>query len=214
MKISLLLNKQVAGEEGAEYVRQWARKVGYGQHIKFDYKGCEKVVKNDLANVSIGKAVAIGKIRLSSEGTSKNILPIFHFIVLEENGSYYGVCLELRTEGYGKEIKNCAEDIKDRAFEFVQGVFRQAKNSMEAYESIYAYEEIDEWGVEWWNAYRRLQLFIASKGERFDLYTILQNEITGLKKRIDDLESAQKVISIEKGRNVFQAEVFDLEEIA
>lgn len=166
-----------------------------------------------LLDIPIGNAAAIGKIRLSPNSKIDHVMPVLHFIVLKEEGRYFGVCLELRAEGYGNTIESCAEDIKNGSFELIKSTFKYAENPIDAYMSIYMHEELDECMAKWWNAYRKIQLFFASKGKEFDTHSKLEDEIQRLKEKVAKLEAAQKLAANRESVDL-QPEVFDLKAVA
>lgn len=168
----------------------------------------------DLSKVSIGNAAAIGKIRLLPSNTTPHHLPMLHCIVLKDaQGCYSAVCIQLRLTGYGNTIQSSMEHLKESILDFVKGTFDKAPAVEDAYGSLYSLMEIDPWAEEWWNAYRKLQMKLALQGIKTDFYEKLEEEINSLKKKIIDLESAQKIYSFKKEQKLI-AEIIDLHEVA
>jgi hypothetical protein len=172
-------------------------------------------MNNDLSRVSIGKAVAIGKIRLLPSDELKRHMPMLHFIVLKDSQGMFSVtCIQLRVDGHGKTINDSLDNLKENILDFVKGTFKNAPTAEDAYGSFYSLMEIDSWAAEWWNAYRKLQMKLSLQGIKTDFYEELEDEINALKKRIADFESAQKkYMAFKKGQEL-SAEIIDLREVA
>lgn len=169
----------------------------------------------DLSQVSIGNAVAIGKIRLlPSEGFTHH-MPMLHFIVLiDPQGIYSATCIQLRVDGYGNTINDSLDELKSNILSFVKGTFKNAPTVDDAYGSFFSLMEIDQWAAEWWNAYRKLQMKLSLRGVKTDFYEELEDEINSLKKRIADFESAQKKYMAFKKETEISAEIIDLKAVA
>lgn len=169
----------------------------------------------DLSDVSIGNAIAIGKIRLLPSDELKRHMPMLHFIVLQdEQGKCSATCIQFRVDGYGNTIDASLKDLKQNVLDFVKGTFKNAPTLEDAYGSFYSLMEIDTWSTEWWNAYRKLQMKLSLRGIKTDFYEELEDEINSLKKRIADLESAQKKYIVFKKEQELSAEIVDLREVA
>jgi hypothetical protein len=171
----------------------------------------------DLSHVSIGNAVAIGKIRLVPSDGVKYHMPMLHFIVLKDSqGAYSSTCIQLRVEGFGNTIDDTLADLKTNILDFVKGTFTNAPELEDAYGSFYSLMEIDSWAAEWWNAYRKLQMKLSLRGIKTDFFEVLEDEINFLKKRIADLESAQnkyKFLTLKKEQEL-SVEIVDFREVA
>lgn len=169
----------------------------------------------DLSCVSIGNAVAVGKIRLVPSDEMNHHMPMLHFIVLRDSGgTYSATCIQLRVEGYGNTIDSSLDDLKKNVLDFVNGTFKNAPSVEDAYGSLYSNMEIDSWAAEWWNAYRKLQMKLSIRGIKTDFYEELEEEINSMKKRIADLESAQKIYVALKKEHDLSAEIIELKEVA
>jgi len=176
----------------------------------------ERQMTNDLSHVSIGVALAIGKIRLLPSDAISHHMPMLHFIVLSDGeGGVLATCIQLRVDGYGDTIDECLKDLERNVIDFVRETFKNAPAPEDAYASFYSLMEIDPWAMEWWNAYRKLQMKLSLRGIKTDVFELLEGEIKDLKKKIIDLESAQKIYRFRKEQEFeFSAEIVDLRKIA
>jgi len=167
----------------------------------------------DLSQVSIGNAIAIGKIRLLPGYELKQRMPMLHFIVLKNSqGEYSATCIQLRVDGYGDDITSSLNHLKENVLDFVKGTFKNAPTVEDAYGSLYALMEIDAWATEWWNAYRKLQMKLSLQGIITDLFEQQEAEINFLKEKIADLQQKKRMEP--KTKQEFSAEIVDLREIA
>jgi hypothetical protein len=169
----------------------------------------------DLSRVSIGNAVAIGKIRLLPSDELKRHMPMLHFIVLKDSqGMFSATCIQLRVDGHGKTVGDSLDDLKENVLDFVKGTFKNAPTAEDAYGNFYGLMEIDSWAADWWNAYRKLQMKLSLQGIKTDFFEELEDEINSLKKRIADFESAQKKYMAFKKGSELSAEIIDLRDVA
>lgn len=175
----------------------------------------ERHVGHDLSSVSIGNAFAIGKIRLLPGDAMNHHMPMLHFIVLNNGDSgMSATCIQLRVDGYGDTIDECLKDLERNVSDFVKGTFKNAPTLEDAYGSFYSLMEIDPWAAEWWDAYRKLQMKLSLSGIKTDVFELLEDEIKDLKKKIIDLESAQKIYREFRREQEFSAEIVDFRKIA
>jgi len=166
----------------------------------------------DLFQVSIGNAVAIGKIRLFPGNELKQRMPMLHFIVLKNTqGVYSATCIQLRVEGHGNDIKSTMDALTKNVLDFVKGTFKNAPAIEDAYGSLYALMEIDAWATEWWNAYRKLQMRLSLQGIVTDLFEQQEAEIKSLREEITRI---QKLKRFRAKTQEFSAEIVDFREIA
>ncbi|MDR2897577.1 MAG: hypothetical protein LBU99_02095, partial [Spirochaetaceae bacterium] len=147
-------------------------------------------MNNEKILVSRGEVVGIGKVKVFPSKTFAYEIPMLSFIVIRDSETpdrYVATCIHLHLDGYGNTQENAYDDMKRKIIDFLDDNFTNEKIKDFAWHNLEDLFEIDEWGIELWNAYRRVQLKLARKGERLDMVSDLMDMIAKLEKQISKL---------------------------
>jgi hypothetical protein len=146
------------------------------------------VMHKEKILVSRGEVVGIGKVKVFPSRAFAYEIPMLSFIVIRDQpGRYVSTCIHLHLDGYGDTQENAYDDMKRKIIDFLDDNFTNETLKDYAWDNLQDLFEIDEWGIELWNAYRRVQLMLAQKGEKLDMVSDLMEMIEKLQKQITKL---------------------------
>lgn len=146
-----------------------------------------------MYDVTKENLVGIGKIKFYPVSYHNYNMPVLHYLVIkEEDQTYSAICIELRIEANAKTVKLVRDLIVKTSEEYINNIFSRAPSVNEAYNFLIELSETDDSNANHWSIYRWCQLKLSQQGVVTDIILELEQEIRALKKRIVDLESAQK----------------------
>jgi hypothetical protein len=92
-------------------------------------------------------------------------LPMLSFIAIRTpSGGFVATCLQLCLDGYGTTEDSAIDDMVEYAESFLESTSNGRLSPAEAWENLASLACIDEQMAKYWNAYRRVQLDLASRG--------------------------------------------------
>jgi cell fate (sporulation/competence/biofilm development) regulator YlbF (YheA/YmcA/DUF963 family) len=140
-------------------------------------------------SVARGDVVGIGKIKIPRTREFNYEIPMLSFIVIEDKkGSFVSTCIHLQMDGYGSAPDLAVDDMGECIYHFLRQNFDKLSRE-DAWFNLKDLFHADDNMSELWDAYRDVQLDLATNDISTDNVANLKRKIMQLQRRINELES-------------------------
>ena len=144
---------------------------------------------NEIIEISRGTVVGIGKLKPPRTPDFNYEIPMLSFLVINnQKENYVASCMPLRIDGYGTKDDFAVNDMIENIYAFLKANFSRLSFE-DAWNNLKDLNHIDDATKELWDAYRDVQLKLASIGITTDNIATLKSRIEQLKLRVRHLEA-------------------------